>query len=356
MVFDVPAVYGGALSVLNDFYNEVSSHKDKSINWIFVISKPLLKETDNIKVLRFPYIKKSWLHRQYFDTIVAPKLVKKYKVDKILSLQNVTISKTKVSQIMYLHQPLPFAEYKFSFKENWVFWTYQNIIGKKIIESMKIADQVIVQTEWMKDASIKEASISKQKVHIVPPVINIENKDFFINKEESLSTFFYPASAFTYKNHEVIVKACRQLKKETNINFKVIFTLNGNENKNIVKLYKEKEREKLPIEFKGRMTREQVFELYTKSILIFPSYIETFGLPLLEAKVHKGLIFASDCAFSHEILDDYDNAYFFNPFEVGDLLSLMKGVLNKEIKYINLNDEDTTLEVKRKENLIDVLF
>lgn len=58
MVFDVPAEHRGALSILNDFYDEVKSHHDKNINWIFVVSKPTLPETENIKVLRFPWVRK----------------------------------------------------------------------------------------------------------------------------------------------------------------------------------------------------------------------------------------------------------------------------------------------------------
>lgn len=58
MVFDVPAESGGALSILNEYYENAVNHKDKSIDWIFVLSKPELESTDNIKVLRYPWIKK----------------------------------------------------------------------------------------------------------------------------------------------------------------------------------------------------------------------------------------------------------------------------------------------------------
>ena len=49
MVFDVPAEYGGALTILNQYYN--TAIKDKENEWIFVVSTPKLKETDNIKIL-----------------------------------------------------------------------------------------------------------------------------------------------------------------------------------------------------------------------------------------------------------------------------------------------------------------
>ena len=72
MVFDVPAESGGALSVLKYFYSEYKA--DENNNYIFVVSKPEMKEAHNIKVLRYPWIKKSWLHRLYFDSLIAPKL------------------------------------------------------------------------------------------------------------------------------------------------------------------------------------------------------------------------------------------------------------------------------------------
>lgn len=347
MVFDVPAEDGGALSVLNDFYNEVSNINDKNSNWIFVISTPTLNETENIKVLRFPWIKKSWAHRYFFDQFVAPKLVKKHKVDKVFSLQNVTIPHLNCEQILYVHQSLPFVEYKFSFTENKLFWIYQNIIGKKIIHSIKSAQKVIVQTEWMKAACLEKTMVNEEKIKVVPPKINIEIEKFFSESEKNLSTFFYPAGASYYKNHRIIVEACRELKKKEINGYKVFFTLKGNENTHIADLYKIVQEMQLPIYFIGSISRAQVFDFYTKSILLFPSYIETFGLPLLESKLHKGMILTADTPFSHEVLDVYPNAYFFDAFNSIALARLMKQIFDGEISY----REASILKQESKENL-----
>lgn len=330
MVFDVPAENGGALAVLNDFHNEVKSHKDRNINWIFVVSKAELQETDNIKVLRFPWIKKSWFHRLYFDNFIAPKLIKKYNADKIFSLQNVVIPHTKISQILYVHNSLPFVEYRFAFRDNKKLWTYQNIIGKDIVRSIKKADKVIVQTKWMKKACIDRANVEKEKIDVVYPKISTNIDNFFEADETSLKTFFYPANGVYYKNHRLIVEACKELKKQNIDDYRVLFTLKGNENEHIKEIYRKVIENKLPIEFIGKISRQKVFELYTKSILIFPSYIETFGLPILEAKLHRGIILSSDCSFSHEILDDYKNAYFFDPFNYIDLSEKILNVLQKK--------------------------
>lgn len=51
------------------------------------------------------------------------------------------------------------------------------------------------------------------------------------------------------------------------------------------------------------LTFKQVCKYYGRYVLIFPSYIETLGLPPLERKLQKTSILASDCPFSHEALD-----------------------------------------------------
>ena len=45
---------------------------------------------------------------------------------------------------------------------------------------------------------------------------------------------------------------------------------------------------------------------------------------MLEAKMHESPILASDCAFSHEILDGYQKAEFFDPFNFIKLAEKME--------------------------------
>ncbi|TXL66872.1 glycosyltransferase family 4 protein [Cerasibacillus terrae] len=342
MVFDVPAENGGALSILKEFYREVKFYEDKNIQWIFVLSKPMLKETKNIKIIRYPWAKKSWLHRMYFDQIKAPKLVRKFNPDKIFSLQNVIIPRVKVEQIIYIHQSLPFVNHRFSIRENKLFWVYQNIVSKIIFKSIKRSKKVIVQLNWFKDACIEKTAVAEEKIKVIPPKVNIDIKKYFSPTENSLSTFFYPAGASYYKNHRTIVEACKKLKSKGVNNYKVLFTLTGNENEHLATLYNRVIKENLQVEFLGSISREDVFKYYSKTVLIFPSYIETFGLPMLESKMHKGVILAANTPFSHEILDGYENAYFFNAFDSDELATLMIHISKGKINFI----DDVSVEKK----------
>ena len=283
MIFDVPASTSGALTILEEYYKSAINSTNSNLQWIFVVGIPRFEETENVRVLRYPWIKKSWFHRIVFDWFIAPKLVMKYRPDEILSLENILVPfvSRKIKQTLYVHQSLPFVEYKFSFKDNKLYWTYQNIIGRLIINSIKKADEVIVQTNWMKRACSEKAKVNPDKIRVELPKINIEIRKFFTPNENALRTFFYPATANSYKNHEVIIQACEKMKELGVNDYHVVLTLTGRENDYASKLYEIVKRENLRIEFVGNLKREEVYEWYAKSVLIFPSYIETFGLPLL---------------------------------------------------------------------------
>lgn len=338
MVFDVPANIGGALSILNEFHTEVKSCVKEDIEWFFILSEPFLEETKNIRVLRYPWIKKSWIHRIYFDQIIAPKLVKQYNVDKIFSLQNIVVPRVAKKQILYIHQSLPFVNYKFKFKENKLFWIYQNIISLIIYSSMKKAVRVIVQTEWMKKACIEKGDISDNKIIVVPPKLHIKVDKVFKHSKNSLITFFYPASSSYYKNHRIIVEACEHLVRNNNLSFNIIFTLKGDEDKHIESLYKKVQSNNLPIEFIGNISKEEVYEYYTKTFLVFPSYVETYGLPLLECRLHEGIIIAADTEFSKEVLRGYEKALYFDPFDSNSLTVLLEKAIMGELNFRKSDD------------------
>ncbi|MGB4408170.1 MAG: glycosyltransferase [Sphaerochaeta sp.] len=333
MVFDVAAESGGAISVLFEFYAEFKL--DQKNEYIFILSLPELKGTSNIKVLRFPWIKKSWGHRLYFDHFIAPKLIKAYEVDKVLSLQNMIVPRTKVYQSVFVHNALPFSEYRFSLKDDKLLWFYQNIIGKNIMKSIKKANHVIVQTNWMKKKLIEQLYIDAEKIEIKQSKIDIGIKEQFRETKDSLSTFFFPASGVIFKNHKVIVDACLKL-KEDGIgikDYKVIFTVSGDENQYIAELYNLAKSNNLPIEFAGSMHRDKVFQLYSKSVLVFPSYIETVGLPLVEARMHNTPMLVADCQYSKEITDGKDNISYFDPLDSSELVRLMKGSICKSSMF-----------------------
>ncbi|MFD4932117.1 glycosyltransferase [Peribacillus butanolivorans] len=321
VVNDIAASSGGALSILRSFYRYlIEAEISKENEWIFLLSDYYIEETDNIKVIVLDKVKKNWKNRLKFDLYDGKKFISELKPDVVFSLQNTITFGLKCPQVLYLHQSIPFQKVKsFSFikaKERKLA-IYQYLIGTIIKQSIKKAEKTIVQTKWMKDAVVNSINISSNNIINIFP----NQDDYSKSKREGVfnsRSFFYPATNELYKNHECIYKACEILSNRGVEKYKVSLTI-------------EEERSINNISCIGKLTFEQVLEKYNVSTLIFPSYIETLGLPLIEARQLGTVILASDCAFSREALEGYENAYFFDPFKPYELANLIQKVIETQI-------------------------
>lgn len=321
LVYDVAAENGGALTVLNSFYEEFC--QDTENEYLFVLSVCRLEERPHIRTLNYPWIKKSRLHRLYFDHFVAHRLVKKYQADEVLSLQNIELPHAKVPQTVYEHNALPFSEYRFGWTEAANLWIYQQILGRMIKRSIRRADKVIVQTEWMKKEIVRQCRIAPEKITVKFPTVEMLPTEAY-HLDTKRPVFFYPANDAAYKNHRTFLKACSLLQESGCSGYEVIWTVTGEESEGIRILRKEAEARALPIVFAGPMPRRKLFDLYASSVLVFPSYIETIGLPLLEARSAGAWILAADCLYAREMAGDYERAEFFDIFDAEALSRMMR--------------------------------
>lgn len=341
VVNDIAASSGGALSILKDFYEYVKQN-DCTNEWIFLIGGKYIEETSNIKVIVLDKVKSGKLEKLKFDLIYGRKFINKLNPDVVFSMQNIITFGIKSKQIVYVHQALPFqSTKKFSFIDRIErgMAIYQYIIGILIKYSIIKADRVIVQTKWMRDAVIDKTKISKDKIINILPNVDVICDDKHENLIWGQSTaFFYPTSDVIYKNIGCIVQAVKILNNEGFNDFEVKLTISNEQ-------LKKYDYSGDNIICTGKLNRNDVYREYVQSVLLFPSYIETFGYPMAEARRTGALILASNCEFSRELLDGYENAYFFDPFSPDELASLMKRVIDGEITrkpvHENVSAENT---------------
>ena len=344
-VVNFAADTGGALSILRDFYEYIKEN-DSENEWVFLLSDMYIEETDKIKVMLVSKYKESWLKRLKFDYINGKSIIKELNVDSIFNLQNTAIRGLKKKQNLYVHQSLPFQNIKkFSFlkKSECKMAVYQNLIGFLIKSSIKKCDNIIVQTQWMKTSILSKNLCSKNKINVVPPNIEIKEAS---NITCEMNKFFYPAGDLFYKNHRIINDAINLLNKDLDLDLdlEVIFTIDKRPD------YDEK------IKFVGNLPRKEVYSRYKSNILIFPSYIETYGLPLAECRASNGLVLAADTEFSREILAGYKNAYFFDYKNPAELACLMKKVMNGEIKKFEIADLDESNKTNTWSLITDIIL
>ncbi len=355
LVYNLAAEYAGALTILENFYREVLDYPDKSIHWYFLVSTDKLQDSENVTILREPWIKKSWLHRWYFDTFCVQKVVKEKNIDLIYSMQNEPVKRAKVKQVVYFHQSLQFSPVRFSLwnKEQRMYAIRQKFICRIYKRHLRKADHIVVQTNWFKEASAKWIPFDENKFSVVNPKVTIE--ECFLQKPYCLKEpiFFYPAGDGMHKNHELVVEACKRLKAEGITDYKVVFTLDRKTAQYSERIAQIIEKENLPIEFTGIISKEEVFDYYTKSVMLFPSYLETFGLPPLEARKMKAIVFASDMPFCRESLAGYKNAHFYGIHDVEKLANLMKQVIQGELPYHEVQE---SVDEEKKKTVIECIF
>lgn len=343
IVNDIAASEKGALSVLLDFYEAVCEY-DKENEYIFLLSDKYVQETKKIKVLLRSDVKRNPFKKIWFDLVAGRHYVNRLEPDVVLSLQNIITFGVKAPQAVYIHQSIPFQKERyFSFLKNEErkLAFIQHIVGRFICSSARKADAVIVQTKWMKEALLKR-KISSEKIKVVRPGIKVPND---INKKNNWNPFhfFYPTSEYSYKNNDIVEMAANCLRREFGSDVRVEMTLE--------KTKKSTE----AVSYVGRLSREELWQKYQSNTVVFASCIETIGLPLIEAMKCGTMILASDCPYAREVLEGYENAYFFDYHFSDELVNLMRKVVTGEIPFKECPQKSQNKERNSWNEVLDVL-
>lgn len=315
LVVDVAAEKGGALTVLNDYIEKFS--RDTKAEYYFVLSNVYKEENGNIKFIQLPWVKNSYAHRLFFDLVFIYYLIHKYEIDEIYSLQNNAFICTSLPQTVLLHNALFFSERKYSYKQSKSIWLYQNIISRYVRFSLNYTKNVIVQANWIKKVLINKWGISEDSIVVDKPSFEVPD----IIKPVCLpdgTSFFFPANGAVYKNHLYMMKAFKTINDFASLVLTGTFEDLNSECKRYI------EQNNLNVFFLGNLNKDEMCYVYKNTVLVFPSLIETVGLPLLEAKALNSRILAIDLEYSKEALDNYDNVRYFSPYDIDELTRLME--------------------------------
>lgn len=345
-VVDLISVDGGGFHITNNFYNYVKEGNCQQYDWIFIVSKQDFTSNQYVAIKKIPKSVRGYWNRAKVELFDVNRIIRENNVDLVIAMSNMCILGCGIRQLVYLQQSIPFQkEKRFSFlvpaERKYAF--RQHIQGRLILASIRKAVCVLVQTRWM-EAAVKQRIKKTPIVRIGYPEENINDRPCHVAKDIQ-SNFFYPCGPELYKNLPTVVRAVRRL-REKGYAFKFFLTITEEE----FRFLNEEIKENNDFICLGRITHDKVLELYAQTTLVFASYIETVGLPLVEAKNARTWIIASDCAFSHEVLDLYPNKSFFPYEDDMELSKQMERVLLHDVAIKKLQ-----LEEKQDMNCWDVL-
>lgn len=326
-------VEGGTLTVLRDCVATASELLGHTWDVIVLVNNVSLIETSGVTLLEFPLAKRSWVHRLYYEWWYFRRLSRKIKPALWLSLHDITPWVESQRQAVYCHNPSPF--YRISLREAWLepnfllfnlFYRYLYGIG------IRRNSYVIVQQEWLRQ-KFKQLFAVKNVV-VAHPVVSVSQKQISIERiTKDKFVFFYPALPRVFKNIELVCEAAKLLNQAGVFGFEVRLTLDGSENRYasyIAKRYANVD----GVVFIGRKNRQEMAVQYNESdSVLFPSRLETWGLPITEAIAWGKSLLVSDLPYAHETAGDYDRVSFVDPLDPLEWAEKMKQIMDGKFEF-----------------------
>ncbi|MEN8263817.1 MAG: glycosyltransferase family 1 protein [Nitrospirota bacterium] len=193
--------------------------------------------------------------------------------------------------------------------------------------SAEKADHIIAISQFTKDTLIEKYGIPEEKISVV---YNGFDQDTFtaldaktikkFRKTYGLPESFllYPAATWKHKNHNNLIKAYKVLKEKYQFRDKLVLTgIKKGNHESVMARIRELGLEKDIIHL-GYLPYEQLPALYNASdILVFPSFFEGFGIPVIEAMAVGLPVACSNTTSLPEI--GGDAALYFDPFNPEDI-------------------------------------
>jgi hypothetical protein len=337
---------GGPLSVLKDcLYTIENSKQLDEYEFVALVHKKSLFDVNFYRKIRFvelPKSRSSYFFRLYYEYIYFKKFAAENKIDFWFSLHDISPAVGNIPQAVYCHNPSPFKAIKLKdlFLQPIIFMFnfFYSFLYRINIKRNKY---VIVQQLWLKDEFFKRYGVKYDKIVIANPEVPKIELDSIEGVSRKEKLFIFPTYPRSFKNIEVIGEAVKILNKKCLEGFSVSITIDGTENKyakTICSTYGNLKN----LNFIGLQSRESIYKLYGESdCLIFPSTLETWGLPISEYKLFRKPMIIANLPYAKETVGMYDKIKFFNPLDAKFLANYMEELIISG----NINFDKTT-EIK----------
>ncbi len=331
---------GGPLTVLQDFVRAACETLPEGWKIVALVHDRRLLSNERVQTIEVPYTKHSWLRRVWFEWYELRGYSQRLRPNLWVSLHDISPNVGRVRQAVYCHNPAPFFRIRFrdAFLEPSLLifrfaykWLYRFNIKKNYA--------VIVQQSWMR-AQFRKWTDANTRILVAHPS---EPRQAATQRVRSGShadvNFLYPALPRVFKNFELLCLAARHLERTGGWNGSMIFTIDGTENRYarwLTKHYGDLN----TIKFIGRQSRGDMLLRYSEAdCLLFPSRLETWGLPITEAKQRGLPMFVADLPYARESVGTYDKADFIDVDDHVALAAKLTAFQHGEFRFRSAHGE-----------------
>jgi glycosyltransferase involved in cell wall biosynthesis len=326
-------VEGGPLSVFKDALQELADHYASRYEIVALVHRQNLFDIDHVTYIEFPHVKSSWLRRLHFEYWSLRALSRQLRPYLWLSMHDMTPNVTAEVRAVYCHNPSPF--YRLGAKEaltDWKFSLFTFFYRYLYAINLRRNDLIIVQQEWLRNEfrsryRVPNIVVAHPRIpSLVIPVMREEEQ-----AQEPTVRFFYPTYPRSFKNVELLLQAARILEQGGVDGFTVWLTMDGSENRYAAKLRSEYG-DLRSVSWLGIMPRDRILLLYAKTdCLLFPSKLETWGMPISEFQQTGKPMLVIDLPYAHETVGTYPAVRFFPPGNPRTLADAMESFIQGDL-------------------------
>ena len=298
---------------------------------------------------------RSYILRTAFQQFVLPLLCRLRRADRVIAFGNIGSLIPSVPQFIYFHNALWLAPELYPKSNSWTRLRMA-LHWRLVRKSMQRSKRVIVQTRALADMLCEQVELDALQIAIIPPGSSpdenlppgeeqkIKNK---IGAHPLLLCVVHPAP---HKNLEVVLRATALVHK-LHPEMRLALTLDRNIHVRKTlpipeKLYQAQVAkfdniiEELGIGnaiiWTGLLTPHEV-QAWMKqcSVLCFPSLIESFGLPLVDALTAGVPIVAAQRPYAIEVCGT--GALYADPYEPAEWCDCIDSLLSNHDEYLTVS-------------------
>lgn len=328
---------GGTLTILRDCLQFLSGLAEKeNCRVVALVHKKELAFYPHIEYIEMRWPKKAWVARLWCEYVTMRRISERLSpVTLWFSLHDTTPRVVAEHRAVYCHNPFPcycwrMREWLFSPKV--VLFSLLSKFAYRV--NIHCNTYVVVQQQWIREEFMRLFQIADNKIIVAPPSSGksiSELPSVHTSREVQEFRFLFAASPNSHKNFECFCEAVRMIHQQyPEMKFRADITLRGDENNYSKWLYKRWGSNLPPLHFIGFQDREKLYSYYRCcDCLVFPSKVETWGLPIAEFGAFGKPMLLADLPYAYETSGGCSQVAFFHPERPGELaekmLRLMKG-------------------------------
>lgn len=332
IVSGINLVDGGTYTIMKECLDAISNSplSDKYRVIALVHKNGIFRAYSNIEMMEFPKSKKNYLLRFYYEYYKFRKISKLYKPRLWLSLHDMSPIVNTEIQAVYMHNPSPFLGRPKSFSLRGIaFSSFYKYIYRINIHSN---DYLIVQQNWIRESFSEMFGVPQDKIIVARPASQPASLTSISKcvRAEGDKVFVYASYPREFKNFELICEAARILENKGIRGYGIRLTIDECNNGYAKKLV-EKYSGLKNLHFVGLQPREMMNRFYSESdCMIFPSKLETWGLPISEYSNYGKPMILADLPYAHETAAGAAAVSFIDPNNEDVLARRMIEVLNND--------------------------